>query len=287
MSLDLASAMKKNRNDWLYRDLDIIKKEFPDNKTNELYSLFLKKGKSVEAVASSLGVSREAVALILDAYIQEQQESEKRKIKEELAKQKAQKRAEKIASTPRIFPKNKLIIKLGKSIKDKSIKVYYADGDVKIMSLTEANLKLIKENIFGYGKHIVSTIESDYITPRQKSNLSKASTEEQRFEMLIEMVRKKRELLLEERALYMKWKFYFMNRKLIIEMRKYDDDENIQQKIRARNINFEKLNNLQYTYRNVEQDFIEATQIYNNAICSEILDCIVEEEPKARKKRKK
>lgn len=281
-SRDCLAAANKGNQDRLHRDFSIIKSKYP--KTSELYKLFLEKGKSIEEVANLLGVSKRALAIVIEGYVQEQKERENASTKEERRRAIAKKKALDDAKKIHISSNDKLIIKLVRTTEH--IKIYYVNGNTELLASTNANFKLIKEKIFGYGKHIVFTIESKYITPKQKDNLSKTLSDEQYFEMLCKMIIGKSNLSLVDRHLYLKWKFYFMNRNHINEMRNYQDDRKIQKMIKDKNINFSKLNNPNYTYRDVVQDFSEVSQMYNNAICSEIFDCSVEENQKTYQKRK-
>ena len=263
--------------DGLQWDFSIIKSKYPD--TSELYKLFLEKGQSIEEVANLLGVSNSALGIVINNYVKEQRIAQK--------EQRRDTEMENSLFKPKkihISSDDELIIKLVRTTKH--IEIGYVNGNTELLKKTDANLKLIKEQIFGYGRHIVSTIESEYITPIQKDNLSKALSDEQYFEMLCNRIMKNGNLFLVDKHLYLKWKFYFMNRNHINEMRNYQDDREIQKMIKYKNINFSKLNNPNYTYKDVVQDFREASQIYNNATCSEIVDCSVEENQKTHQKRR-
>lgn len=233
----------------LEREFMHIRAIFPESQTEKLYELCEKNG--FEWVLKQYLFSREALAIIINGYIAQIAEQKKEEGKKPV----------KIKSE-RIFSKNEIISDIKQSKKSNTIIVFYANGNFEKFARNRKNYNLVKEQILEYGKHIILTVEENILSTQDKKKINKLD-EKQRSNALIRKVKNERRLLMEERQLYMKWKFFFDHRDIIESIQQYETSEDLKMILRHRNISFQKLNSFDYTYKNVVEDYEIAAKIYN------------------------
>lgn len=235
------------RKNYIEREINHIKVLFPDEKMPELYELCSREG--LQRVAEQNMLSREALAIVMNGYENEKilaakKEGKKKKVQQE-----------------RIFSKSDIITDVKQNKKTNNIIIFYSDGRFEKIVRTGKNYRLVKDQIVEFGRHIILTIEENVLSEQDKAKINKLD-ETERSNALIRRVKRKNKLLMEERQLYMKWKFFFENQAIIEEMERYETSEDLKLLLRGRNLSFQKLNSKDYTYQDAITDFDIAVKMY-------------------------
>ena len=250
MGCGMASiARGHERKNYIEREINHIKVLFPDEKMSELYDRCTKE--RINHVAEQCMFSREALAIVINGYensmiLANKKEGKKKKVK---------------VQQERIFSNSDIITDVKQNKNTNNIIIFYADGRFEKIARTGKNYRLVKEQIMEFGKHIVFTVEENILSSQDKKRINLIS-EEHRSDALIRKIKNEKKLLMEERQLYMKWKFFFEHQDMIEEMEQYETSEDLKMLLRGRNLSFQKLNSKDYNYQKAVEDYDIAVKMY-------------------------
>lgn len=238
---------------YIDREINHIMVLFPEDKMSELYNLCINNG--IDQVAEQYMFSGEALAIVINGYVNglvaEKQVGKKKKPQQ-----------------ARVFSKSRLVTDIKQSRKANKIFIYFADGRFEALAREGKNYRLVKEKIIEFGRVIVETIEENILSDQTISKVNKLEPSE-RSNALIKKVKTEKKLLMEERQLYMKWKFYFEHQDEIEQMMQYKTSEDLKLLLRGRIPTFKQLNSDTYTFSNLEEDFDIARRMYEQIQANE------------------
>lgn len=240
----MAGHEKKRQMEFEFSKIKIV---FPEDKIKKLYQLCMEKG--VPTVAEQYMFSKEALAVVVTDYYEEL----KRKQSEQTKKNRKK--------FTRIFSEGELITDIKLNREDNNIIVLYANNTCKLFSGNQ--YRLVKNHIFDYGKKIVTTVEAKIMTDSDKKRICE-SDQDTKMDTIHKIIKRKTEVLLEERELYLKWKLYFEHQDEIEAINHYKtSSSDLKKMLQHRSISFKKLNSSQYPFKEVQKDYQIASKMFD------------------------